>query len=49
MFKKLFCKLGWHSFDYDIVPYDTPIGKQARYKCQWCGYEGLVDSQGNLF
>lgn len=42
--KKLFCKINWHSFSYD-----APIGNQSHYKCKWCGYEGLVDSQGNLF
>ena len=47
--KKLFCKIGWHSFSYDIVSYDSSIGKREYSKCKWCGYEGLIDSQGNLF
>lgn len=47
--KKLFCKMKWHSFTYDTILRDTHIGKQVYYKCKWCGYEGLVDSQGNLF
>lgn len=47
--KKIFCKIGWHSFSYDIVEYDEHIGENHHYKCKWCGYEGLVDSQGNLF
>lgn len=49
LIKKMFCKFGWHSFKYDIVPYDTPLGKQASYRCKWCGYVGTLDFHGNLF
>jgi len=42
--KKLFCKIGWHKKEY--VGFD---GISLKAKCKWCGYEGLVDSQGNLF
>ena len=50
--KKFFCKIGWHSFSYDLV--ETPkdplnTGICNKYKCKWCGGIGLVDSQGNLF
>ena len=50
--KKLFCKIGWHSFSYDLVEIpEDPLntGIRNRYKCKWCGGIGLVDSQGNLF
>lgn len=44
--KRFFCKIGWHSFSYDYV-YRDEVNVHA--KCKWCGKEGLVDSQGNLF
>lgn len=50
--KKIFCKIGWHSFSYDLVQIPTdPLHTRVcdRYKCKWCGMIGLVDSQGNLF
>ena len=50
--KKIFCKIGWHSFSYDLVekPNDPlHTGICDRYKCKWCGMISLVDSQGNLF
>lgn len=49
--KRLFCKLGWHSFPlgYDLVEEDGICGISNKYKCKWCGYVGMVDSQGNLF
>lgn len=49
--KKICCKLGWHSYivGYDFVEYDGYYGIANKYKCKWCGYVGMVDSQGNLF
>lgn len=49
--KKICCKLGWHSYivGYDFVEYDGYYGIANKYKCKWCGYIGMVDSQGNLF
>lgn len=47
--KKYFCKIGWHSFGYDLVEHDGYHGIANKYKCKWCGYVGMVDSQGNLF
>ena len=49
--KKFFCKIGWHSFccGYDLVEHDGYHGIANKYKCKWCGYVGMVDSQGNLF
>ena len=40
-----FCKIGWHSSTKDYIRAKTP----THYICPWCGLEGLVDSQGNLF
>lgn len=46
-----YCKIGWHSHNYDNVHYhpDDPLKFQEYAKCEWCGYEGMIDSQGNLF
>jgi len=49
MIKKLFCKIGWHSFRYILVENDGYKGIANKYKCKWCGYIGMVDSHGNLF
>lgn len=32
--------------DYESISFD---GASVHCKCKWCGYEGMVDSQGNLF
>lgn len=53
-FKKIFCKIGWHSFfqGFDLVDVpDDPLNNHIcdKYKCKWCGYVGMIDSQGNLF
>ena len=49
--KRMFCKIGWHSFPvgYDLVEDDGYHGIANSYRCKWCGYVGMVDSQGNLF
>ena len=31
---------------YETTGFD---GASLHCRCKWCGYEGLVDSQGNLF
>ena len=52
MIKRLLCKIGWHSFSYNLVEVlNDPLhtGYCNKYKCKWCGYIGMVDSQGNLF
>ena len=46
MIRKLLCKLGWHSWTYAHLYND---GCSEHAKCKWCGYEGMIDSQGNLF
>ena len=47
--KRVFCKFGWHSFGYELVEKDGLHGIANKYRCKWCGYIGMVDSQGNLF
>lgn len=44
--KRLACRIGWHSWSYVTLSFD---GCNTHAKCKWCGYVGLVDSQGNLF
>jgi hypothetical protein len=46
LWKPFACKVGWHSYKYDFLSHD---GASEHAKCQWCKYEGMVDSQGNLF
>ena len=50
--KKLFCKIGWHCY----FPFFTSHWKfiendgcSDHVECGWCGYKGMIDSQGNLF
>ena len=51
--KKLLCKIGWHSifvgFENPHHAEDDPLQFLVFAKCKWCGYEGQIDSQGNLF
>lgn len=44
--KNFWCRIGWHSHGYDATEFD---GCSVHARCKWCGYEGLIDSQGNLF
>ena len=46
--KKFFCWLGWHSFiiGFEQLYFD---GCSNHAKCKWCSFEGMIDSQGNLF
>ena len=46
--QKFYCKIGWHCHSKDYI-YDSFDGASAHCTCKWCGYEGMVDSQGNLF
>lgn len=57
MLKRLFCRIGWHSFPvgFDSIP-DPPTNLPGtipsiteRARCRWCQFEGRVDSQGNLY
>ena len=50
-YRKFACKVGWHSYPYfgiSTKPKDS-TGFLVFAKCEWCGYEGQIDSQGNLF
>jgi uncharacterized membrane protein len=47
-YRKFACNvMHWHSYPY----FDTTTndGCSQYAKCKWCGYEGMLDSQGNLF
>jgi len=51
--KKFFCYMTWHSY---FVGYgdvrkskSDPLQFLTFAKCKWCGFEGQIDSQGNLF
>lgn len=46
--QKFFCKIGWHCHQKDYIV-DGFDGASEHCKCKWCGYKGMVDSQGNLF
>ena len=50
-FRKFFCRIGWHSVKYDNKhkAENDPLKFLTFAKCQWCNYEGQLDSQGNLF
>ena len=42
-----YCRvLPWHSPRPENTGFD---GCSVHAKCRWCGYEGMIDSQGNLF
>ena len=46
--QKFFCKIGWYCHKKDYI-YNSFDGASAHCKCKWCGYKGMVNSQGNLF
>lgn len=48
LYKKFACWIGWHSPAkyWEYVKFD---GCSEHCRCPWCGYVGMVDSQGNLF
>lgn len=47
LIKKFFCWAGWHSVNgFEHTFHD---GCSQHAKCRWCGYEGMIDGQGNLF
>ena len=45
---KYYCKIGWHCHSADYI-FDSFDGASDHCTCKWCGYKGMVDSQGNLF
>lgn len=46
--QKNYCKIGWHCHQKDYI-YNSYDGASSHCTCKWCGYKGMVDSQGNLF
>jgi len=46
--KWFLCWIGDHSFfvGFDYTEHD---GASQHARCRWCGFEGMIDSQGNLF
>jgi hypothetical protein len=47
LYRRFACWIGWHSYPRFInTGFD---GCSVHAKCRWCGYEGMVDSGGNLF
>lgn len=46
-YRKIACKIGWHSYpSFTTTEFD---GCSMHAKCKWCGYTGMIDGQGNLF
>lgn len=46
--RRILCKIGWHSPPAQWRR-DFHDGASMHVTCPWCGYSGMVDSQGNLF
>ena len=46
--QKFYCKIGWHCHSKDYI-FNEFNGVSNHCTCKWCGYEGMIDSQGNLF
>lgn len=48
MLKRFMCKIGWHSprHLWEFIEADDV---NTKCRCPWCGYIGMIDSQGNLF
>jgi hypothetical protein len=43
--KRFCCWMGWHGRRTSL----SNDGCSDHARCNWCGYEGMIDSQGNLF
>lgn len=48
MIKRFCCWIGWHSIFVGFKSVNTD-GFILHAQCKWCGYKGMIDSQGNLF
>lgn len=42
-------KLGWHKPGVIRGNINDPLNFQMYSDCRYCGYSGMIDSQGNLF
>lgn len=47
--KRLCCRMGWHRIGGWHTKVNDPLNFQVYARCKWCGFEGMIDSQGNLF
>jgi len=47
-YKRFACRIGWHAplAKLRLGGFD---GCSAHAECPWCGFRGMLDSQGNLF
>lgn len=48
LYKKFACWIGWHC-PISKLEWTEFDGVSGHCRCPWCGYEGLIDSWGNLF
>lgn len=50
MWKRFCCRMSWHGPTTNVrqAPSD-PLQFLVYARCEWCGFEGMIDSQGNLF
>lgn len=48
---RLLCSIGWHKVDKSRVRGidGDPFGFIKKSQCERCGFEGLLDSNGDLF
>ena len=50
LLKRILCRIGWHRLPfYKDWSYIENDGASDHVRCNWCNYEGMIDSQGNLF
>ena len=52
MIRRFSCWIGWHSFIGNLeerFEWESFDGCSIHARCRWCGYRGMIDSQGNLF
>lgn len=46
--REFLCRIGWHSPPH-LWEETRHDGCSQHAVCPWCRYEGMIDSQGNLF
>lgn len=50
--RNFLCKIRWHAYFPFYHPHWQFLendGLSNHVRCGWCGYEGMIDSLGNLF
>ena len=45
LLKRFFCRIGWHG----PILHTSHDGCSVHAQCKWCDFQGLIDSNGNLF